>query len=110
MYNSLCNAYVSYSMPRSKYTGFEIVTMIEVNLVDAGTEIVMVKTYDEYCNLLVEAIQPPFYRVNGLYKADRADRRKRCMGDFYDIKDAVVYLEDLTGNKVNIYSMGVNLS
>lgn len=100
--NTLCNAYVIYLNDKSKYSGFEIVTMIEVDSVQGGTEIIEVKTYEEFLSAGTFSLSEPFYRINAIYKKEE---NKRSIGDFNKINDAVDFLEDLTGLPVYIYSM-----
>lgn len=100
--NSLCNAYVINLNEKSKYSGFEIVTIRETEEKNGGTKICEIKTYEEFIDLENISLDQPFYRVYGLYKQSK---KRRSFGDFYKIKDAVDFLEDLTGLSVYIYSI-----
>ena len=100
--NPLCNAYVPFNHHTSIYKGFEIVTVIEINSIWGGTEMAIVKTYEEYVNALREMAVEPFYRVNAIMKSNT---KVRPIGDFFKITDATLFLEELTGKPVYIYSV-----
>ena len=100
--NPLCNAYVPFNHHISFYKGFEIVTIVEINSIWGGTELVTVKTYEEYVNALTEMTIEPFYRINAIMKTGS---KVRSIGDFYKIHDATLFLEELTGKPVYIYSV-----
>jgi hypothetical protein len=99
---SLCNAYVIHLNERSKFNGFEIVTMRELECPKGGTQIEELKTHCEFLESEIFAVDEPFYRVHGIY---RDKKGKRCFGDFNKIEDAVQFLEELTGLSVYIYSI-----
>ena len=101
--NRLCNAYVLNTSEKSIIKAFEIVTMRELPDYNGGTIIEEVKTAEEFLNTDEEGIDQPFYRVFALFKEGYFKKRK-AISDFYDIKEAVTFLEELTGNKVDIYS------
>lgn len=106
--NKLCNAFVYNPNVKSKFFGFEILTLREIWLVDGGTEIEEVKTAAQFMeDYDVEG--EVFYRVYGLYRKENGSAPMNAtqyysMGDFYKIEDAQQFLEDLTGNKVWIHS------
>ena len=115
MDGKLVNAYVGNNNLKSKYSGFEIITCREISDYSGGTVIQEVKTAEQYLNADEEAIDEPFYRIFAIYKPEASwetsdticsgDYAKRkAIGDFYDIKEAVVFLQELTGDHVNIYS------
>lgn len=99
---NLCNAYVINLNERSKFSGFEIVTMREVEANNGGVDIIEIKTYEEFLSIEEISLDEPFYRINGLYKQSK---KKKSFGDFYQISHAVDFLEELTGLSVYIYSM-----
>jgi hypothetical protein len=101
--SNLCNAYVVNTNPASHYSGFFITTCLEMADPDGGTFIEPVENGDEYLDLLSEALDDPFYRVTAKYKSGLY-RRVRTIADFYDIKEAVLFVEELTGSPVDIYS------
>lgn len=114
MDGKLVNAYVHNSSAKSAFSGFEIVTCREIPDYDGGTVIETVKTAEEYLNADEIALDEPFYRIFGIYKPktwmekygyDNYIEKKRVIGDFYNIKEAVKFLEELTGNSTNIYSI-----
>lgn len=100
--NRLCNAYVIFLNERSKFSGFEIVTIRELEKENGGTALCELKTADDFENSKYLAVDEPFYRVFGIYK--QKERGRRSLGDFYNINDAVDFLEDITGISVYIYS------
>lgn len=100
--NRLCNAYVINLHERSKFSGFEIVTMRELEKENGGTALCELKTADDFENSRYLAFDEPFYRVYGIYREKTEGRRS--IGDFYKINDAVDFLEELTGLSVYIYS------
>ena len=51
-----------------------------------------------------EAIGPPFYSVYGLYGMDVQTQPMRWIGDFDTKHDAMVFVEDLTGLKMETLS------
>lgn len=102
-HNNLCNAYVVNTNPASHYAGFRITTCLEMADPDGGTFIEPIENGDEYLDLLYEALDDPFYRVSAKYKSGLI-RSSRTIADFYDLKEAAVFLEELTGSPVDIYS------
>jgi len=101
--NRLCNAYVDHTSEKSMIKRFEIVTCRELSDYEGGTIIEEVKTAEEFLNTDEEAIDEPFYRVFAIFRDDYFKKRK-AIGDFNNIYQAAVFLEELTGNKVDIYS------
>ena len=101
--NNLCNAYVVNTNPASHYAGFTITTCLEMADPDGGTFIEPIENGDEYLDLLCEALDDPFYRVTAKYKSDLY-KSFRILADFYNIKEAVLFIEELTGSVVDIYS------
>lgn len=100
--NRLCNAYVIFLHEKSSFSSFEIITMRELEKENGGTALCELKTADDFENSRYLAADDPFYRVFGIYK--QKERGKRSLGDFYHVKDAVSFLEELTGLPVHIYS------
>lgn len=101
--NRLCNAYVLNTSTKSIIKAFEIITCREISDYNGGTIIEEVKTAEEFLNTDEEAIDEPFYRVFALFK-DGYFKKRKAIGDFYDIQEAANLLEEITGNKVYIYS------
>jgi len=101
--NNLCNAYVVNTNPASHYAGFTITTCLEMADPDGGTFIEPIENGDEYLDLLCEALDDPFYRVSAKYKSD-LHKSFRTLADFYNIKEAILFIEELTGSPVDIYS------
>jgi hypothetical protein len=101
--NRLVNAYAINTNDRSRFRGFEIGTMREVSDYYGGTIIEEIKTAEEFLNSDEQAVDEPFYRVFGVYRIPAPISRK-ALGDFYDYKQAVQFLEDLTGLNVHVYS------
>ena len=101
--NNLCNAYVVNTNPASHYAGFTITTCLEMADPDGGTFIEPIENGDEYLDLLCEALDDPFYRVSAKYKSDLY-KSFRTLADFYNIKEAILFIEELTGSPVDIYS------
>lgn len=100
--NRLCNAYVIFLHEKSKFSGFEVVTMRELEKEDGGTAICELRTIDDFKNSHYLAFDDPFYRVYAIYK--NKSKTKKNIGDFFRINDAVEFLEELTGLSVYIYS------
>lgn len=107
MANKLCNAFVYNPNHKSKFFGFEIMTLREIWLATGGTKIEEVKTATQFLEDY-DQIDDVFYRVFGLYEKEKSapsyPTQYYAMGDFYDINDARQFLEDLTGLKVWINS------
>lgn len=108
MNNRLCNAFVYNPNWKSKFFGFEILTLREIWLTNGGTEIEEIKTASQYLQDW-DQIDEVFYRVYGLYRKEEGSApsistQYYAIGDFYDINDARNFLEDLTGNKVWVHS------
>lgn len=113
----LVNAYIGNPNNESEYRGFEIVTCREISDYNGGSIIEEVKTAEEYLNADQEALDDPFYRIFAVYRPesyritsdeeqsiDNDLSRRRAIGDFYKIDQAVTFLQELTGKRVDIYS------
>lgn len=107
MANRLCNAFVYNPNHKSKFFGFEIMTLREIWLAEGGTDIEEVKTASQFLEDY-DQVDCVFYRVFGLYEKDKSapscPTQYYAMGDFYNIDDAKKFLEDLTGTKVWVNS------
>ena len=110
--NRLCNAYVPNSNSKSKFFGFDLCTMREELDIDGGTQIVQIKTAEEFLNDYI-AVDDVFYRIHGLYKEDNykegekkiyQQTKRKFVIDFFHIEHAKTFLSDLTGMDVNVYS------
>ena len=101
--NRLCNAFALNTNDRSVIKAFEITTCREINDYEGGTIIQQVKTAEDFLGIEDEAIDEPFYRIFAVYKQDYF-RTKKAIGDYYDVKEAMTFIEELTGNPVHIYS------
>lgn len=102
--NRLCNAYVDHTSEKSMIKRFEIITCREVtDYLVGGTMIQEIKTAEEFLNTDNQDIDEPFYRVYAIFREGYFKARK-AIGDFNNIHEAAVFLEELTGNKVDIYS------
>jgi hypothetical protein len=100
----ICNAFVYNPNYKSKFFGFEIMTLREIWLSGGGTEIIHIRNSEEYL-AEYDDTDEIFYRVYGLYDKEEGSAPKYptqyyAMGDFYDVKDAKKFLEDLTGSNV----------
>jgi hypothetical protein len=98
----LCNAFVPNTNPRSLISGFEIITCREINDYSGGTIIQQVRTAEEFHNTDEQSLDDPFYRVFCNYIKDYPKCRK-AIGDFYNIDDASLFIEELTGSEVYIH-------
>lgn len=96
MFRKLINSYTPNTNHRSPIEGFEIITCRELSDYEGGTIIEQVKTVEEYLNADEQALDDPFYRVFAVYKKETC-RSEKALADFYDIKQAVSFIEDLTG-------------
>lgn len=98
----LCNAFVVNSSRNSSYSSFKIITMRELEDFDGGTEIRHIKSKEEFHLTEGISLDKPFYRVTARYREE--SRGSRTIVDFFDAKQAVLFLEELTGVPVYIYS------
>jgi len=101
--NRLCNAFALNTNEKSVIKGFEIITCREFNDYQGGTIIQEVKTAEDFLDTDEFGLDDPFYRVFAVYKKDYHKTRK-AIGDFYDVQEAMLFIEELTGNPVHIYS------
>lgn len=99
----LINSYTPNNHSKSPIEGFEIVTCRELPDYEGGTIIQEVRTAEEFLNADEEALDDPFYRVFAVYKKE-TNRSRKAIGDFYDVKQAVSFIQDLTGIETHIYS------
>ena len=99
----LVNSYTLNTNSKSPIKGFEIITCREFNDYEGGTIIQEVKTAEDYLDTDEFGLDEPFYRVFAVYKKDYYKSRK-AISDFYDVKEAVTFIEELSGNRVDIYS------
>tara|TARA_R100000278_G_scaffold23240_1_gene21687 strand:- start:66 stop:395 length:330 start_codon:yes stop_codon:yes gene_type:complete len=101
--NKLCNAYVMFNHPESKISGFELTTCREISDHYGGTLIEEVKTAEEFLNTDEMGVEEPFYRVFAVYKPTYAKTR-RAIADFYNIAEAIIFLEEFTGKQVEVHT------
>lgn len=99
----LVNSYTPNNNLKSPIEGFEIVTCRELSDYSGGTILEEVRTVEEFLNADEQALDDPFYRVFAVYKKE-TNRPKKVLADFYDIKQAVCFIEDITGIETHIYS------
>ena len=88
---------------KSYFQAFEIITCREISDYEGGTIIQEIKTAEEFLNADDMAIDQPFYRVFGVYKQEYYKTRK-ALGDFYNVTDASIFIQEITGVQVYIYS------
>ncbi len=100
----LVNAYMPNPCSKSLFTGFEIITVREFNEHNGGTIIQEVRTAEDFLDTDEFGLDDPFYRVFGIYHREHYKSR-RALGDFYNVKDAMSLITDLTGKSCNIYSI-----
>ena len=100
----LVNAYMQNPCNASAFSGFEIVTLREFNDYQGGTILQEVRTAEDFLDTDEWALDEPFYRVFGVYKKE-LNKSRRALGDFYNVRDAMSLITDLTGNSCNIYSI-----
>ncbi len=101
--NRLCNAYIPNTNPKSAYAGFRINTCLELSDPHGGTFIESVENGEEFLDLLPESLDDPLYRVVAIYN-EGYHRASRIISEFYNVEDAMVFIAELTGSKVDIYS------
>lgn len=101
--NRLCNAFALNTNNNSVIKAFELVTCRELNDYDGGTIIEILKTAEDFLDTEEFGLDEPFYRIFAVYKKDYHKSRK-AIADFYDIKEAMTFIEELTGSPVHIYS------
>lgn len=105
MFNGkLVNSYTLNTNEKSPIAGFEIITCREFNDYEGGTIIQEVKTAEDFLDTDEFGLDEPFYRVFAVYKKD-SHRSRKAIGDFYNIKEAMNFISDLTGQEVTIYSL-----
>jgi len=102
--NKLCNAYVSFNNPNSKISGFELITARECNDYQGGTIIQEVRTAEDFLDTDEFGLDEPFYRIYAVYRPHYSKSR-RAIGDFYNISEAIIFLEELTGKLVKVHSV-----
>jgi hypothetical protein len=96
----MCRTLLKNNNSNSLYDSFEIVTVREYNDYNGGTYLDEINTVAEYLDSS-NAYDDPFYRVYGIYR-NRSPKSYRVLGDFFDIKDAISFLYDLTGENANL--------
>lgn len=101
MLNRLCRALVQTSS-KSLFSHFELVTVREYNDSNGGTYLDEISTAAEFLDDS-NAYDEPFYRIYGVYK-NAAPKSRRFIADFFDAKEAVSFLHDLTGENVQLIS------
>tara|TARA_B100002019_G_scaffold293521_1_gene321901 strand:+ start:11010 stop:11330 length:321 start_codon:yes stop_codon:yes gene_type:complete len=101
--NRLCNAFTLNTNANSVIKAFELTTCRELNDYNGGTIIEQIKTAEDFLATEEESLDEPFYRIFAVYKKDYCKSRK-AIADFYDIAEAMLFVEELTGNPVHIYS------
>ena len=99
----LINSYTLNPNEKSYFKGFEIVTCREITDYNGGTIIQEVKTAEEFLNADQFAVDQPFYRVFGIYR-DEYYKTRKALGDFYNVTDASIFIQEITGIQVYIYS------
>lgn len=102
MSNRLCRALIKNNNPKSFFSHFEIVTVREYNDYYGGTYLDEVVDATQYLDD-TNAYDDPFYRIYGIYKND-IPRRTKVLADFYNINDARIFLNELTGEDIDIIS------
>lgn len=100
--NHLCRAIVKNPNILSLFSEFELITVREYNDIDGGTYLDEVNTAAEFLDSS-DAYDEPFYRIYGVYK-DKSPKSRKFIIDFFDVKEAVSFLYDLTGEQVSLIS------
>ena len=100
--NHLCRAIVKNPNTLSLFSEFELITVREYNDIDGGTYLDEVNTAAEFLDSS-DAYDEPFYRIYGVYK-DKSPKSRKFIIDFFDVKEAVSFLYDLTGEQVSLIS------
>lgn len=102
MTNRLCRALVPFDCHKSLFAEFELVTVREYNDYNGGTYLDEVNTAAEFLDSS-NAYDDPFYRIFGIYK-NKSPKSRKFIVDFFDIKDAISFLHDLTGQDIHVIS------
>lgn len=97
MSNRLCRILVPLNN-KSLFSELELVTIREYNDLDGGTYIDEVKTASEFLDSS-NAYDKPYYRLYGVYK-NTSPKLYRFIADFFDLKEAISFLHDLTGEEI----------
>ena len=87
---------------KSLFSHFELITVREYNDSAGGTYLDEVNTAAEFLDD-ANAYDEPFYRIFGVYKNSIPKSRKFII-DFFNVKEAVSFLHDLTGEDINLIS------
>jgi hypothetical protein len=99
----LINSYTPNTNTKSPIEGFQIITCRELSDYEGGTVIEQVKTAEEFLNADEAALDEPFYRIFAVYRKG-TNRSPKAIADFYEIKQAMSFIEDLPGIETHIYS------
>ena len=99
-------AKVSNPNTLSAFISFQIITVRTYSDHEGGTYVDAVVDTAQFLEEEedVEAIGPPFYSVYGLYGMDVQTQPMRWIGDFDTKHDAMIFVEDLTGLKMETLS------
>lgn len=87
---------------KSLFSHFELITVREYNDSNGGTYLDEVNTAAEFLDNS-NAYDEPFYRIFGVYKNSMPKSRKFII-DFFNVKDAISFLHDLTGEDIQLIS------
>jgi len=102
MSNRLCRALVEIQNPKSLFSHLELITVREYNDSNGGTYLDEVKTATDFLDD-ANAYDEPFYRIYGIYK-NSIPKSRKFINDFFDVKEAVSLLHDLTGESIQLIS------
>lgn len=102
MSNRLCRALANINNPKSPFSHLELVTVREYINTNGGTYIDQINTAADFLDNS-NAYDDPFYRIYGIYK-EAIPKSRRFLSDFFDLKEAISFLYDLTGEDIKIIS------
>jgi hypothetical protein len=101
MYKSkLCKASVPNTSDKSKFSHFELITVREYSDQMGGTYLDEINTATDYLDHN-NSIDEPFYRIFAVHRRS-SPKKYQFIIDFLEIKDAINFLEDLTGENIDI--------
>jgi hypothetical protein len=100
MLNKLCRVSINNNNPKSSFCSFEIITVREYNDYNGGTYLDEINTAAQFLDSS-DSYDDPFYRVYGVYKQS-IPKSRRFIADFWNINDAVKFIEELAGEKAHI--------
>jgi DNA mismatch repair ATPase MutL len=89
--------------PKSHFESFEIIACRALPDYEGGYIIEEIKNAEEYFNVDEMSSDEPFYRIFGKYRITYIaihHKTHKFIVDYESISEAILFIEELTGNKV----------